>query len=69
MADLDNEFFNNKNNYFNTVETFFNSQTELIKNIKDNLKNYNIHMVKACKHSEGIENGFQNYLNIITKQI
>ena len=58
VADLENEFFNNGNNYFNTVETFFNSQTELIKNIKDNLNNYNIHMVEACKHLEEIENGF-----------
>ena len=59
VADLDNEFFNNGNNYFNNVETFFNSQTDLIKNIKDHLNNYNIHMVEACKHLEGIENGFE----------
>ena len=60
VADLDNEFFNNSNNYFNKVETFFNSQTGLIKNIKENLDNYNIHMVEACKHLEEVENGFSN---------
>ena len=58
VADLDNEFFNNSSNYFNTVETFFNSQTALIKKIKENLNNYNIHMVEACKNLEQVENGF-----------
>ena len=58
VADLDNEFYNNSNNYFNTVETFFNTQNDLIKVIKENLDNFNIHMVEACKNLEEIENGF-----------
>ena len=66
VADLDNEFFNN-NNYFNTVTTFFNYQTELIKIIKDNLNNYNIHMVEACKHLEEIENGFSKMSQYYSK--
>ena len=66
VADLDNEFFNN-NNYFNTVTTFFNCQAELIKIIKDNLNNYNIHMVEACKHLEEIENGFSRLSQYYSK--
>ena len=66
MADLDNEFFNN-NNYFNIVTTFFNCQTELIKIIKDNLNNYNIHMAEACKHLEEIENGFSRLSDYFNK--
>ena len=66
VADLDNDFFNN-NNYFNTVTTFFNYQTELIKIIKDNLNNYNIHMVEACKHLEEIENGFSKMSQYYSK--
>ena len=67
VADLDNEFFNNSNNYFNKVETFFNSQTGLIKNIKENLDNYNIHMVEACKHLEEVENGFSKLSQYYSK--
>ena len=67
VADLDNEFFNNSNNYFNTVTTFFNCQTDLIKIIKDNLNNYNIHMVEACKHLEEIENGFSKLSQYYSK--
>ena len=58
VVDLDNEFFNNSSNYFNNVDTFFNSQNALIKGIKDNLNNYNIHMVEGCKCLEELENGF-----------
>ena len=57
VADLNDEFFNN-NNYFNTVESFFNSQSDIIKNIKSNLKDYKLHMTEACKNLEEIENGF-----------
>ena len=57
VADLNNEYFNN-NNYFNIVDTFFTSQSDLIKNIKSNLKNYNIHIIEACKNLEEIENNF-----------
>ena len=66
VADLDNEFFNN-NNYFNTVDIFFNTQTDLIKKIKENLNNYYIHMVEACKHLEEIENGFSKLSEYYTK--
>ena len=57
VADLDNDFFN-KNNYFNSIKCFFNYQNDLIKNMKENLNNYNIHMVEACLNLEEIENGF-----------
>ena len=67
VADLDNEFFSNSNNYFNTVETFFYIQADLVKNIKENLNNYNIHMVEACKHLEEIENGFSKLSQYYTK--
>jgi len=58
VADLNNEFFNNSNLYFNSVENFFNNESDLIKVIKDNLKNYSINMVEACKNLEIIESGF-----------
>ena len=67
VADLDNEFFNNSNNYFNNVENFFNLQSDLIKNIKENLNNYNIHMVEACKNLEEIENGFSKLSQYYSK--
>ena len=57
VADLNNDFFNN-NNFYNSIESFFNYQNDLIKNMKDNLNNYNIHIVEACKHLEEVENGF-----------
>ena len=68
-ADLNNDYFNNmnNNNYFNIVETFFNSQSELIKSIKGNIKNYNIHMTEACKCLEEIENGFNKIFQYYTK--
>ena len=67
VADLDNEFFNNSNIYFNNVENFFNLQLDLIKNIKDNLNNYNIHMVEACKNLEEMENGFSKLSQYYSK--
>ena len=67
VADLDNEFFNNSNIYFNNVENFFNLQSDLIKNIKDNLNNYNIHMVEACKNLEEMENGFSKLSQYYSK--
>ena len=67
VADLDNEFFSNSNGYFNTVENFFNTQSDLIKEIKENLNNYNIHIVEACKHLELIENGFSRLSQYYSK--
>ena len=67
VADLDNEFFNNSDNYFNTVDTFFNCQNVLIKGIKENLNNYNIHIVEACKHLEEVENGFSKLSQYYSK--
>ena len=67
VADLDNEFFNNSNIYFNNVENFFNLQLDLIKNIKENLNNYNIHMVEACKNLEEMENGFSKLSQYYSK--
>lgn len=67
VADLENEYFMNNASYFNNVENFFNLQSELISNIKDNLNNYNIHMVEACKHLEEIENGFSKLSQYYSK--
>ncbi len=67
VADLDNEFFNNSSGYFNNVENFFNTQSGLIKDIKENLNNYNIHIVEACKHLEQIENGFSRLSQYYSK--
>ena len=61
IADMENEEYNNKN-YFTSVETFFNAQEDEIKNIKKNLKEYNLNILLACKNLEQIENGF-NRLN------
>ena len=58
VADLNDEYFNNSNIYFNIVGNFFASQSDLIKSIKANVKNYNNHMTEACKNLEEIENGF-----------
>ena len=67
VADLENEYFINSSSYFNNVENFFNLQSDLISNIKDNLNNYNIHMVEACKHLEEIENGFSKLSQYYSK--
>ena len=58
VANLENEQINNIKTYFSTVENFFNVQEEEIKNIKNNLNEYNLHMVEVCKHLEQMENGF-----------
>ena len=64
IADMENELLNNINNrnYFNSVEEFFNSQKDEIKEIKNNLTEYSLLMIKASKHLEQIEQGF-NRLN------
>ena len=64
IADMENELLNNisNRNYFNSVEEFFNSQKDEIKEIKNNLKEYSLLMIKASKHLEQIEQGF-NRLN------
>jgi len=67
VADLENEFFINNASYFNNVGNFFNLQSDLIQNIKDNLNNYNIHMVEACKHLEEVENGFSKLSQYYSK--
>ena len=58
VADMEDEQYNNNKNYFNSVETFFNLSAEEIKNIKSNLKEYNINMILASQNLEQIENGF-----------
>ena len=58
VANLENEQISNIKTYFGTVENFFNVQEEEIKNIKNNLNEYNLHMVEVCKHLEKMENGF-----------
>ena len=58
VANLENEQISNIKTYFGTVENFFNVQEEEIKNIKNNLNEYNLHMVEVCKHLEQMENGF-----------
>ena len=64
IADMENELLNNisNRNYFNSVEEFFNSQKDEIKEIKNNLTEYSLLMIKASKHLEQIEQGF-NRLN------
>ena len=64
IADMENELLNNisNKNYFNSVENFFNSQKDEIKEIKNNLNEYNSLMLKASNHLEKIELGF-NRLN------
>ena len=64
IADMENELLNNisNKNYFNSVEEFFNSQKDEIKEIKNNLTEYSLLMIKASKHLEQIEQGF-NRLN------
>ena len=56
VADMENEQLNDSQNYFNTVENFFNSQEEELKNIKNNLNQFSICMIQACKHLEQMEN-------------
>ena len=62
VADLNNDYYfnNSNNNYFTIVENFFNFQSDLVKNLKSNIKNYNYHMIEACKHLDEIEIGFRN---------
>ena len=64
IADMENELLNNisNRNYFNSVEEFFNSQKDEIKEIKNNLTEYSLLMIKASKHLEQIDQGF-NRLN------
>jgi sorting nexin-7/30/sorting nexin-8 len=58
VADMEDEQYNNNKNYFNSVETFFSLSAEEIKNIKSNLKEYNINMILASQNLEQVENGF-----------
>ena len=58
VSDMEDEQYNNNKNYFNSVETFFNLSAEEIKNIKSNLKEYNINMILASQNLEQVENGF-----------
>ena len=58
VADMEDEQYNNNKNYFNSVEAFFNLSAEEIKNIKSNLKEYNINMILASQNLEQVENGF-----------
>ena len=58
VADMEDEQYNNNKNYFISVETFFNLSAEEIKNIKSNLKEYNINMILASQNLEQVENGF-----------
>ena len=68
VADMENYQINDNNqNYFNTVENFFNSQEEEIKNIKNNLNQFNLCMIQACKHLEQIENGFNRLSQYYSK--
>lgn len=64
IADMENDLLNNisNKNYFNSVENFFSSQKDEITEIKNNINEYNLLMLKASKHLEQIENGF-NRLN------
>ena len=66
-ANLENEQINNIKTYFGTVENFFNAQEEEIKNIKNNLNEYNLHMVEVCKHLEQMENGFNRLSQYYSK--
>ena len=67
VADLENDQFNNCKNYFSAVENFFTVQEDEIKNIKNNLNEYNIHMVEVCKHLEQMENGFNRLSQFYSK--
>ena len=67
VANLQNEQINNIKTYFGTVENFFNAQEEEIKNIKNNLNEYNLHMVEVCKHLEQMENGFNRLSQYYSK--
>ena len=67
VANLENEQINNIKTYFGTVENFFNAQEEEIKNIKNNLNEYNLHMVEVCKHLEQMENGFNRLSQYYSK--
>ena len=58
VADMENEQLNDSQNYFNTVGNFFISLEEELKNIKNNLNQFSICMIQACKHLEQMENGF-----------
>ena len=67
VADLENEQLANSKSYFNSVEMFFKAQEDEIKNIKNNLNDYNIHMVEVCKHLEQMENGFSRLSQFYTR--
>ena len=67
VADLENDQFNNSKSYFSSIENFFAFQEEEIKNIKNNLNEYNLHMVEVCKHLEQMENGFSRLSQFYSK--
>ena len=67
VADLENDQFNNSKTYFTSVENFFSAQEDELRNIKNNLNEYNIHMVEVCKHLEQMENGFSRLSQFYSK--
>ena len=67
VADLENDQFNNSKSYFTSIENFFMLQEDEIRNIKNNLNEYNIHMVEVCKHLEQMENGFSRLSQFYSK--
>ena len=67
VADMEDEQYNHNKNYFNSVETFFNLSAEEIKNIKSNLKEYNINMILASQNLEQVENGFSRLYQFYNK--
>ena len=67
VADLENDQFNNSKTYFTSVENFFTAQEDELRNIKNNLNEYNIHMVEVCKHLEQMENGFSRLSQFYSK--
>ena len=67
VADLENDQFNNSKTYFTSIENFFTFQEDELRNIKNNLNEYNIHMVEVCKHLEQMENGFSRLSQFYSK--
>jgi len=67
VADLENDQFNNSKTYFTSIENFFTFQEDELRNIKNNLNEYNVHMVEVCKHLEQMENGFSRLSQFYSK--
>lgn len=67
VADFSTELYNGSPFYLSNISKYLNVQVDTIKNMKENLNNFNVNMVEAAKNLEEIEKGFTKLLDYSNK--